>query len=155
MRRLRKAMQKLVDSTAGTAVVETAIVAPVLAVVIMGIVDVADYGAAKLKVQQAINRGLEMAMIGGPSTATTAIQTEVADHADVTSDKVTVTQLQTCNDADTTWGNSCSSGQELKRFIKIDLVQTYEPQFVGPLASFISNTDGPVSISASGTLRVQ
>ncbi|HKY81069.1 MAG TPA: TadE family protein, partial [Sphingobium sp.] len=50
----------LIAETKGVALVETALVAPFLAIIIMGTVDTARYGAAKMQIQQAVNRGLEM-----------------------------------------------------------------------------------------------
>lgn len=155
MRRFRQSIQELRDSNSGAAAIETAIVAPFLAVVMMGTVDIAQYGAAKLEVQQAINRGLEMAMMGGPDTSTTAIQSDVATEAGVATANVNVTQTQTCNGASATWGSSCSSGQELRKFITITVTQNFRPSFVmGVLADRVDGSNR-INISATGVIRVQ
>ena len=154
MRRFRERMRELIDSTSGTALIEAALVAPVLATVILGTVDLANYGAARLTVQQAINRGLEMAMIGGPTTSTTSIRDETAAQAGVASGQVTVTQSQTCNGSTATWGNTCSSG-ELRQFIQIDVTQTFTPTFAGGSVARVLTSNGTISISATGVIRIQ
>lgn len=155
MRRFRKMIQELRDSISGTAVVETAVVAPFLAVVIMGTADVAMYGAAKLRVQQSINRGLEMAMIGGPSTSTESIEDEVESEAGVADGRVAVTQSQTCGGASATWNSTCTPGQEYRQFITITVTESFTPSFVlGVMADRLDDNQR-INISATGVIRVQ
>src|SRR5689334_10877702 len=96
MRRFRAVIQDLMRETRGTAVIETAVVATCLSILVMGTVDVARYGAAILNVQQGINRGLEMVMMGGPTTSTSTVQSEVSTQTGISTSNITVTQSQTC-----------------------------------------------------------
>jgi Flp pilus assembly protein TadG len=126
-------------ATDGVAVVETALIAPVLAIVIVGVIDTAGYGAAKLESQQAVNRGLETATQAGVSTS-----------------QVTVTQTLECSGTTTSWSSSCATGQETARYIQIQISTTYTPLFaLGSLAKLYGNSDGIIPISTSQVIRIQ
>jgi Flp pilus assembly protein TadG len=143
-------------ATDGVAVVETALIAPVLAIVIVGVIDTAGYGAAKLESQQAVNRGLEMAMMGGPSLSTSEIQNQTATQAGVSTSQVTVTQILECSGTTTSWSSSCATGQETARYIQIQISTTYTPLFaLGSLAKLYGNSDGIIPISTSQVIRIQ
>ena len=149
-------LRALIAETKGVAFVETALVTPFLAVVIMGAVDTARYAAAKLEIQQAVNRGLEMSWMGGPTLAATNIQTQAALQADVATSAVTVTQTQECAGTTATWGSSCTTGQETAKYTQIHISTTFTPSFVlGSLAQALGNSDGVVPISATGVIRIQ
>ena len=149
-------LRALIAETKGVAFVETALVTPFLAVVIMGAVDTARYAAAKLEIQQAVNRGLEMSWMGGPTLAATNIQTQAALQADVATSAVTVTQTQECAGTTATWGSSCTTGQETAKYTQIQISTTFTPSFVlGSLAQALGNSDGVVPISATGVIRIQ
>ena len=144
----------LIDNR-GVALVETALVAPVLAILVMGTVDVARYGAAKMKIQQAVNRGLEMSWMGGKDTAVTDIQTQAAAQADVDASAVTVTRTLECGGTATSWSNTCASG-ETARYTQIQISTNFTPSFaLSPLTRLLGNTNGVVPISATGVLRIQ
>ncbi|HYV87977.1 MAG TPA: TadE/TadG family type IV pilus assembly protein [Candidatus Polarisedimenticolia bacterium] len=146
----------LIAETKGVALVETALVTPFLAVVIMGTVDTARYAAAKLEVQQGVNRGLEMSWMGGPTLAATDIQTQAAAQAGVATSAVTVTQTLECSGTATSWSASCTSGQETARYTQIQISTTFTPTFVlGSLARMLGNLAGDVPVSATGAIRIQ
>ena len=153
MRRFRTVIQELARSTRGTAVIETAVVATCLSILIMGTVDVTRYGAAILNVQQGINRGLEMAMMGGPSTSTTTIQSEVATQAGISTSAVTVTQSQTCaGTVQGTYGVTCTSGQETRKFYTIRVQTSFTPTFA--LGALARSRGTSISIDKTGVIRV-
>lgn len=155
---VRAVLTKLQIDTSGIALVETAMVAPVLAMIIMGTTDAARYGAAKMKVQQAVNRGLEMSWMGGTNVSAADIQTQAAAQADVATSAVTITQTLECGGTATTWTTSsspCASG-ETARYTQIQISTTFTPSFAGSaLAKMLGNSNGVVPISATGVLRIQ
>lgn len=149
-------LRALIAETKGVALVEMALVTPFLAAVIMGTVDTARYAAAKLKIQQAVNRGLEMSWMGGPSLAVTEIQAQAAEQADVATSAVTVTQTQECAGTTATWGSSCTTGQETAKYTQIQISTTFTPSFVlASVAQLRGNSSGVVPISATGVIRIQ
>lgn len=156
MRRIRNWVRNLITCTSGTALIEAGIVAPVLIAGVMGIVDVSRFAAAKFEVQQGINRGLELAMMSGPSASTTSIQSEASAQTGIPAANITVTQTQTCAGVAATWGASCATGQETQKFIQIQVTSSFTPTFVGGyFAKLYGNTSGVVTLDARGEIRVQ
>ena len=136
--------------------VETALVAPFLAVTIMGTIDVARYAAAKIVLQQAVNRGLEMSSMGGTTYSSTSIQSETATQAAVTTSDVTVTQTQTCAGTSATWGTACTTGQEIAKYTSITVSKSFTPSFaLGSLARMYGNSSGIITLSTTGVVRLQ
>jgi Flp pilus assembly protein TadG len=136
--------------------VETALVAPFLAVTIMGTVDVARYAAARIELQQAVNRGLEMSMMGGTTYSSTSIQSEAATQANVATSAVTITQSLTCAGTATTWSLSCTSTQETARYTSITVTKDFTPSFaLGSLARMYGNSSGVIALSQTGVVRIQ
>lgn len=153
---VRSVLDRLRIDKSGIALVETALVAPFLAIIIMGTTDAARYGAAKMKIQQAVNRGLEMSWMGGTDVSATDIQAQAAAQADVPTSAVTVTQTLECGGTATSWSTtSCASG-ETARYTQIQISTTFTPSFaLGSLAKVLGNSNGVVPISATGVLRIQ
>ena len=155
---LRALLSGFRAETSGIALVETALVAPFLAIILMGTVDAARYGAAKMKIQQAVNRGLEMSWMGGTDVVAADIQAQAAAQANVPTSAVTVTQTLECGGTATTWttnANPCASG-ETARYTQIQISTTFTPSFaLGSLAKMLANSNGVVPISATGVLRIQ
>lgn len=152
---IRARIGALIAETKGVALVETAMVAPFLAVIIMGTVDAARYGAAKMKIQQAVNRGLEMSWMGGKDIAATDIQAQAAAQANVPTSSVTVTQTLECGGTVTSWSSTCASG-ETARYTQIQISTTFTPSFaLSSLAKMLGNSNGVVPISVTGVLRIQ
>jgi Flp pilus assembly protein TadG len=156
MRRFRPVIQKLARDKRGTAVIETAVVATCLSILIMGTVDVARFGAQHLRDQQGVNRGLEMVMMGGPSTSTTTVQSEVSTQTGVPIANITVTQSQTCAGvAQTTYGVTCTSGQEARKFYTITVNDTFTPTFaLGTVARALRGGGSTIAITKTGVIRI-
>lgn len=151
----RRLFATLFSDANGVALVETAMVAPFLALTIMGTVDIARYGAAKMKIQQAVNRGLEMSWMGGKDIAVSDIQAQAAAQANVDAAGVTVTQTLECGGTATSWSSTCASG-ETARYTQIQISTTFTPSFaLSPLTRTLGNSNGVVPISVTGVLRIQ
>jgi Flp pilus assembly protein TadG len=155
-RSLRGLLASLRAEVRGVALVETALAAPVMIALVIGLVDTARYGQAKLTVQQGVNRGLEMSMMNGPTLSATDIQTEAASQAGVDPSAVTVTQTLECSGTATTWSSSCTSSQETARYTQIQISTTFSPSFVlGSMAKLYGDANGNIPISVTGVVRIQ
>lgn len=142
--------------THGAALVEMALIAPLIAALMMGTVDTASYFAARLKAQQAVNRSLEMSLMGGPSVAASDIQAQAAEQAGVGTGAVTVSQTLKCSGTITDWTLTCASGQETARYTQVALSTTYTPSFVlSALTSIYMSSSGDIPISITGVVRIQ
>ena len=154
-RRLSR-VHSLANANDGVALVEMAFIAPVLAVIALGLVDIAFYAANKIQAQQALNRGLEMAMMAGPSVSAADIREQAALQADVPLNAVTVSSRLECAGIETDWNSTCGSGQETAREFQIDISTVFVPAFIfGTVAKTLMNTDGTIAVEVSGNIRIQ
>ena len=154
--RFSRSLRRLATETEGVALVEMAFVAPILAVLFLGLVDVALYAAQKIQAQQAINRGLEMAMMAGASVSVSDIREQSALQAGVSVDEITVSPTLECAGVVTDWDATCASGEETARYFQIDISTAFAPTFIfGTVAKALMSTDGKIPVEASGVIRIQ
>lgn len=149
LRRLRE----LPSDVRGISVIETAIVIPALAMLIAGVSDLAMGFAAKLKVQQAAARSIEMATAGGlNSAAFQALQAEAAGAASVPVAQVTLDKWLECAGVrQASFGGSCFTGQQVGRFVSISISASYRPRF--PILQL--SASGDIPLSGYSSVRVQ
>lgn len=142
----------------GTSVMELALVAPVLCLMLAGIVDLAMGFSSRLTLEQAAYRALERVMVGGVQDDYSFLRAEAASAAGVTEDKVTVDQWLECNQVrQPSFSGSCPSGQQTGRYVQITVNSTYRPSFSwGPLGTrFGQSADGTIPIQAIAAVRVR
>ena len=150
MRRLRN----LARDERGAAIIELALDRPVLAMLIIGVVDISIAYGRKLELEQAAQRSIEKVMqTTGDTTVAGTITNEAVcqvngTNADgtctagrLTDGEVTVTYRLECDaggavvttqstgDADTFDAFTCAAGQSEARYIKATAVDTYTPMF--------------------------
>lgn len=148
--RLPSATARLCCSTRAVGAVELSVIAPLLCICIIGITDVARATALKFQLQQATNRGLEIATIATTTASADDIKSEVAAAAGVSPGQVTLTWTLKCDGTETSYVLTCSSSQEASRFLKVQVASTYRPMFrYGMLGST------PIAMSAYGAVRVE
>ena len=139
----------------GASVIEFALFAPILAVMVMGITDLSMAYSRKLVVEAAIYRALEKVQVGSFQTDyTTYLRSEAATGAGVPTSEVTVDSWLECNRIrQASFTGLCSTGQDTARYVSVAIATTYEAQFTyGPLNP---GTDGEIPIAASASLRIQ
>ena len=148
-----KLLRTLTRDTRGAAIVEMAMVAPVLATMIIGVVDLSNAFGRKLKLEQAAQRGIEKIMnTSANDTVEATLQSEAATQAGVPLSNVTVTYRLECNGA-VTGGGSCPAGQTSSQWISVDVVDKYTPLF--PIHLKGINSDGTYHIKATAGMRIQ
>ncbi len=94
---MRRLLKRLRSDQEGAAIVELALAAPLLATLVIGIVDLSNAYARKLNIEQAAQRGLEKVMQtteNGRVDATAEAEIEAA--ADLRPEQVTLTVTQEC-----------------------------------------------------------
>ena len=174
MRRLRK----LAREDRGTAVIELALIAPVLALLIIGVTDVSIAYGRRLELEQAVQRSIEKVMqTTGDTTVAGTIKKEAVcqingSNADgtcaagrLTEDEVTVTYRLECtttagavsnqdsSDADTFDAFTCANATDKEaRYIMARAVDTYRPMFK---IHFGTNASGVYDLSATAGVRVK
>ena len=140
---MRKPLLNLGRDERGVATIELALFAPILALMVIGTVDMANAYGRKLAVEQAAQRAIEKVMqTTGISSVADTIVDEVADQANIPddekADKVSVTyslecdddEPQTATDADAFDLLACSEGTVHEaRYIEVEVNDVYDPMF--------------------------
>lgn len=174
MRRLRK----LGCDSAGTAVIELALIAPVLALMIVGIADVSIAYGRRLELEQAVQRSIEKVMqTTGDTTVAGTIKKETVCQINGTNDdnscatgrltaeEVTVTYrlectdgagtatVQTSTDADAFDALECANASDTPvGYVQVTAVDTYTPMFK---IHFGTGDNDVYDLSATAGVRVK
>ena len=140
--------------TRGASIIELAIVAPVLGVMLVGVVELSRGWSERYFLQQAVNRTLELAQVGTMGSDYTYIIPEAADAARVPASNVTLDQWLECDTTRKAYTSSCDPGQRVSRYIKLSISSSFKPLFGTAIFADVQ-ADGSFLIKANGSLRVQ
>ena len=151
----------------GAAIIELAFVAPVIALMTVGVVDLSNGFSSKLRLEQAAQRSIEKVM---QTTGVTSVETTIANEAicqvngtnangscktaPITTANITVTHALYCNNGSTpTAATDCPTGQLESRWIQVAIWDDYEPLF--PLHFSGIEANGKYRIQASAGIRTE
>ena len=147
-----KRLRALWRDKRGTAVVELAIVSPMIALLTVGVVDLSNGFGKKLKIEQAAQRSIEKIMNTSASdTIKNTLAAEAAAQADVPLDNVEVSYRLECDGA-VTEAEECGEEQETSQWISVTVTDKYVPIFK---RYFGSSGDGIYHLSATAGVRIQ
>ena len=125
-------VNRLFREQSGSAVVEMALVAPFLAALLIGMVDLSRAYSTKLQVEQAAQRTVEKIQISKyQPTDNTALQAEAASAAGVSADNVTVSSWLQCNNnpEKLSFTSTCNGSEPYARYVSIRITKSYTPVF--------------------------
>lgn len=177
---MRRMIGKLRRDARGAAVIELAMVAPVLALGVIGIVDISNAYSRKLALEQGAQRAVEKIM---QTTSYTTVESTLANEAicqvngtttnngvtscnssPITTNDVTVTWRLQCTSSGGTVTNQtstnsstfdtygCPSGTASQaKFVQVALTDEYTPMFPIHFASL--NNDGTYHLAATAGMR--
>lgn len=172
--------RKLGRDDRGAAIIELALVAPVLAVMVVGVVDLSNAFGRKLGLEQGAQRAIEKVMqTTGDDTVEATIKTEVVCQINGTNDdgsckstpitaadNVTVTYRLECTNsagamtssetenADTFDSTECPAGTTTEaRYLQVTVTDLYTPMF--PLHFSGADADGSYPLSATAGMRTK
>jgi len=158
---------KLWREERGAAIIELAFVAPVIALMTIGVVDLSNGFSAKLRLEQAAQRSIEKVM---QTTGVTSVEETISNEAicqvngtnndgscktaPITAANVTVTHLLYCG-ADTTPSpdTDCAEGITESRWIQVNIWDDYEPLF--PVHFSGIDSGGKYRIQATAGIRTE
>lgn len=146
----------------GTSVIEMALVAPLFATFLIGMVDLSRAYSFRLGLEQVVQRSIEKVMQYQENTSTYATlvnesvsAANAAGYSDVTSGDVTVDFWLECNSIrQPDYDNTCSSGQTYARFITVSVESNFRPLF-GTRFFPGANGDGSFTIETEAGIRTQ
>ena len=144
----------LLRNERGTSVIELAVAAPVLLLFLAGLTDLGRGLSERYRLQQAVNRSLEMAQTGREDDYAFLVP-EAAAAAGVPETQVVQQQWLECDGVKMSkWTDECNVGSESARFVKLSITSSYRPLF-GSMSYQAARSDGTVELTARGTLRVR
>ena len=145
----------LYRDTRGAAVIELALAAPILALMIIGMSDMARAYSTKLQLEQASQRSIEKVMNGqANTTVAAALKTEAATTAGVPETQVTVDYWLECNGARAaSYESSCTTGQVQRRYMSVHINKTFTPIFKIKFGA--AKTNGYYTLHGKTSVRIQ
>nr|WP_294848308.1 TadE family protein [uncultured Sphingomonas sp.] len=159
-----RAIKQICAEKRGVATIELALVAPVLAVMVIGVSDISNAYGRKLQLEQAAQRAMErVAQTTGENTPADTIKNEAVcqfnglnpdntcQTAPLTVDDVVVTYSLKCNGVVTDYSTDCASGQTEVRYISTTVTYNYAPMFAMKIGA---HSDGMYHLVATAGVRV-
>lgn len=147
----------------GTSLIEMALVMPVLASMVIGMVDLSRGYSAKLQLEQAAQRSIERAMNGQKTTTLfETLKAEAVAAAGVDGSAVEVRYWLECNGVsqntsastmDADYGKKCADGVPYARYVNVKINKAYLPTF--RVKWLGSNPDGSFTLVGEAGIRVQ
>jgi Flp pilus assembly protein TadG len=176
---MRACPPRLAADARGAAIIELALVAPILGLMVVGIVDLSNAFSHKLALEQGAQRAIEKIMqTTGTTTVEDTVKTEAVCQVNglnsdgtcksspIASGNVTVTYrlectasggaitTQTSADSTTFDAFTCDSGTLSEaRYIEVAVTDTYTPMF--PIHFSFIDPDGTYHLSATAGMRTQ
>lgn len=145
----------------GTVTIELALIAPILATMLIGLVDIGTAFSNKLRLEQIANRAIEKVQQDGFSTTPDAagktleakLEAEAAAAAGsgATAD---LTYWLECNG--TRVGNytaGCASGVPTARYVQVEVMKSHTPIFAARFTG--SNANGTITVRGISGIRTQ
>ncbi len=171
-------MRNLSANQRGAAVIELALVAPILALTVVGIVDMSNAFSRKLALEQGAQRAIEKIMqTTGEDTVAGTLKTEAVCQVNgmntdgtcktspITASNVTVTyrldcvdsggvisSTQTSTDSDAFDLLTCSAVLKEAKYIQVAVTDKYTPMFSTHFLAF-DTSDGTYHLSATAGMR--
>jgi Flp pilus assembly protein TadG len=152
--RFRSGLGRIRRDERGVAFVEFGFLVPILALFVLGIIDIAMGVSHRFTMQQAVNRSLELLLVRPPTAADnqadvsyTDIRQEAATAAGVPIAQVTADRFVLCNGVAPTpaTATTCPVGQQLATYLRVTVTKPYTGAFYL----------GIVPLSVSGSMRLQ
>jgi Flp pilus assembly pilin Flp len=148
-------LRRISRDPSGVSIIETALIAPVIILLLAGTVDLAMAFSLKLKTQQAAARSIEYATVGGlENLSTQQLQAEAATAAEVPSNKVNVNIWLECDGVAPETGADCNDGESLARYVSVRIENSYEP-LLGPLLPASIAERGAIGFFGFSSARLQ
>jgi Flp pilus assembly protein TadG len=154
--------QPLARDERGASIIEMGLLLPILASLLIGLVDISRAYSAKLQLEQAAYRAIEKVQQYNTTSSTySTLQSEAASAAqaagfsNVTNSDVTIDYWLECNGSrQTDYDTTCPSGQTYARWITLDITAKFTPMFSSNRWPG-SNTDGTYTLHGKAGLRTQ
>jgi hypothetical protein len=126
---MRNRFTLLLRERAGTVTIELAMVAPILAAMLIGLVDISHAYSSKLRLEQSAQRSIEKVMQNTFKIADVATLKTEAEATAGPGSTATVTYWLECNGVRMTGASAyaagCSSGQTYARYVQVSIAKPH------------------------------
>jgi Flp pilus assembly protein TadG len=141
----------------GNSFIEMGLVLPVVVALLVGSVDIARAVSAKLQLEQAAQRAIELAQRSNYATTMNSTLQSEATSAAGTGSTATVSAWGECNHSSTHIDyntGTCSTGQSSARYVSVTVQKPFTPLFG---ARFFpgANANGTVTVGGYAVVRTQ
>jgi Flp pilus assembly protein TadG len=149
-------LPRFVKDDRGAAIMELALVAPIIASLLIGMVDLSRAYSYKLQLEQAAQRAIEKVQQYQTSTSTYGtLQTEAATAAGVPTSNVTIDYWLECNGTRAaSYDSVCAGGQTYARWVTVTVQGTFTPMFRSKYYPR-ANANGTFTIQGKTGMRTQ
>lgn len=139
----------------GNSFVEMAFVAPILATLLLGAVDLSRAYMFSVDMAQAAQRAVEMEQVVNYDETDNDLIKAEAETAAGTGSTATVTDWLQCGTSSTqlSYTSSCSDGVATARFVQVSVTKKFTPLFAWVFPN--KNSDGTVTLDGKAGVRVQ
>lgn len=139
----------------GAAIMELALVAPIFATMLVGMVDIGRGYSMKLQLEQAAQASIEKVMNGqADKTSAAALKSEAATTAKVAESAVVVDYWLECDNArQSSYDSSCTAGAISRRYLTVQISKTFTPMFATKWLG--ANSDGTFTVVGKTGVRTQ
>ena len=159
---MTRQLQSLGRDEGGASVIEMALMTPILASMLIGMVDISRAYAAKLALEQSAYRAIEKVQQYNTTESTyDTLKAEAASAANnsgfsgVQNSDVTIDYWLECNGTRaSSYDSVCGSGQAYPRWITVDINAKFTPMFSSSRWPG-SNSDGTYTLHGKAGLRTQ
>ena len=154
--------QSLARDDRGASIIEMGLMLPILASLLIGMIDISRAYSAKLQLEQSAYRAIEKVQQYNTVASTyDTLKSEAASAANsagfssVTASDVTIDYWLECNGTRASdYNTNCTSGQTYARWITVDITAKFTPMFSSSKWPG-SNTDGTYTLHGKAGLRTQ
>jgi Flp pilus assembly protein TadG len=155
-------LRHLAADERGTSLIELALATPILAAVLMGMVDLSRAYSERLQLEQATQRAIEKVFNNQTqSTSYNTLKAEAvsaandAGYSTVTAADVTIDFWLECNGTrQASYDTPCAPGQAYARYINVKIQKKFVPSF-GTKYFPGANSDGTFTLKADAGIRTQ
>lgn len=153
---MRAFINRIAGDERGTTLIELALATPILASLLIGMIDISRAFSEKLQLEQAAQRSIEKVMNNQLESSTySALVAEAAEAAGVSPEDVTIDYWLECNSVrQEQYDTNCPDGQVYARFITVAIAKDFDPIF-GTQFFPGANADGTFTITAEAGIRTQ
>jgi Flp pilus assembly protein TadG len=148
-------LSRLRSDARGAAIIELALATPILATLLIGMVDIGRGYSMKLQLEQAAQRAIEKVMNGqADRSSIAALTAEAAAAAGVDVSAVTVDYWLECDAArQTNYDSTCTGTAVSRRYLTVQISKSFSPMFAVKWAG--ANSDNTYTVIGKTGVRTQ